>query len=210
MDVYASPASSGDLENPRICAFAQEEGDIVFVPDGYYHAVANDANWTVAVGQQAPGVAPDGFPDNLARSTRAFVAAAAAPRDGDLARAAVRTVERALAKWPEEPLLHNVRAKIAVRVPEARLDAVRLAETNVDYNPRSVDARFTLLTALNRDAKHRRGDIERLCLELHAEVSAYDETAVPELEAAVGERVSKRVAVEKIMREHAILLTSSH
>ena len=151
MDVYASPATGGMLavENRLICAFVQEEGDIVYVPDGYFqaistllkagellsesqdsisdlsssiiiaqynfwcentvlidtfipalknglrgcpyrlfgtetnkkmqkgfgaryfHAVANLANWTVAVGQQAPGGAPDGFVDHFGQSTRA-------------------------------------------------------------------------------------------------------------------------------------------
>ena len=209
MDVYASPATSDALaaENDRICAFAQEEGDIVYVPDGYFHAVANAGNWTVAVGQQAPGAAAGGFVDHVARSTRALVAAADAPRDGALAREAVRAVEAALALWPEEPLLHNIRAKVAAAAPEARLDAVALADANYGRNPRSADARFTLLTALYAHAKtSRRGDIERLCLELRAETVAYVAQTLPELEAVAGGAArSKRVAaVEAIMREHGI------
>ena len=66
-----------------------EEGDIVYVPDSYFHAVSNDLNWTVAVGQQAPGNAPDGFVDHVGKSTRALMAAAASQRNKDLARTAV-------------------------------------------------------------------------------------------------------------------------
>eukprot|EP01052_Picozoa_sp_SAG31_P005187 SAG31_NODE_224_length_19856_cov_33.632890_17_plen_216_part_00 len=212
MDVYASPATGDTLaaENPRICAFVQQEGDIVYVPDGYFHAVTNDLNFTVAVGQQAPGGADDGFVDHVGKSTRAFMAAAAAQRDKDLARTAVRTIDKALSKWPEEPLLHNIRAKIAIDVPEANLEAVPLAEKNVEYNPRSVDARFLLLNALNRHAKHRHEDIERLCLELHAETTAYEQETLQELEEVVGDKRSKRVAVEKIMRENGIHIASGN
>ena len=206
MDVYASPAT-GDMladENPHICAFVQEEGDIVYVPDGYFHAVSNDLNWTVAVGQQAPGNAPDGFVDHVGKSTRALMAAAASQRNKDLARTAVRTIDTALSKWPEEPLFHNIRAKIAIDVPEANLEPVTLAEKNVEYNPRSVDARFLLLNALNRHAKHRLEDIERLCLELHNITVAYEQERLQELEDVVGQQRSKRTAVELIMREHGI------
>lgn len=208
MDVYASPADSDMLaaENPEICAFVQEEGDIVYVPDGYFHAVANELNWTVAVGQQAPGGTADGFVDHMGRSTRAFMAAAASPLNSDLARTVVNTIDVALSKWPEEPLLHNIRARTAINVPEAHLEAVPLAEKNVEYNPRSVDARFMLLTALNVHAKHRLEDIKRLCLELHAETVAYEQQTLLELEEVVGSRgISKRVVVENIMREHGIL-----
>ena len=206
MDVYASPAS-GDMlatENPHICAFVQQEGDIVYVPDGYFHAVANDLNWTVAVGQQAPGGITDGFVDHIGRCTRAYMAAAASKHNRDLARTAVRTIDVALSKWPEEPLLHNIRTKIAINVPAANLEAVPLAEKNVEYNPRSVDARYMLLTTLNRHAKHRRQDIERLCLELHAQIVAYEEETLQALEDVVGQKRSKRATVENIMREHGI------
>ena len=206
MDVYASPAT-GDMlaaENPQICAFVQEEGDIVYVPDGYFHAVTNELNWTVAVGQQAPGGTTDGFVDHMGQSTRAFMAAAASQSNRDLARTAVRTIDRALSKWPEEPLLHNLRAKIAINVPEANLEPVPLAEKNVEFNPRSVDARFMLLTALNRHAKHRREDIERLCLELHADIVSHESETLQVLEDVVGQKGSKRLTVESIMREHGI------
>ena len=205
MDVYAPPA--GDLlaaENPQICAFTQEEGEIVYVPDGYFHAVANDANWTVAVGQQAPGGAPGGFVDRFAQSTKAYVAAAAKPQDRGLAANAVRTLDEALAEWPNEPLLHNLKAKVALDVPGAELEPVGLASSNVAQNPRSVDARFGLLVALDRHAAHRRDDIARLCWELHAELLAYDREALSDLEDAVGPRDSKRRAVEKIMRDRGI------
>jgi hypothetical protein len=179
----------------------QEEGDIVYVPDGYFHAVANDDNWTVAVGQQAPGGATDGFVDHVGKSTKAFMAAAASPRNRDLARQAVRTIDRALSKWPDEPLLHNIRAKIAIDVPEANLEPVPLAEKNVEYNPRSVDSRYGLLVALSRHAKHRREDIERLCLELHAELVAYEQETLQELVDVVG---PKKATVERIMQEYGL------
>ena len=132
------------------------------------------------------------------------MAAAASQRNKDLARTAVRTIDTALSKWPEEPLFHNIRAKIAIDVPEANLEPVTLAEKNVEYNPRSVDARFLLLNALNRHAKHRLEDIERLCLELHNITVAYEQERLQELEDVVGQQRSKRTAVELIMREHGI------
>merc|ERR1712129_119687 len=143
---------------------------------------------------------------HFGQCTRAFVAAAASKRNRDLARTAVTTIDRALSKWPEEPLLHNIRAKIAIDVPKANLEAVPLAEKNVEYNPRSVDARFVLLMALNRHARHRREDIERLCLELHAEYVAYQQETLQELEDVVGQKKSKKAIVENIMWEHGIRL----
>ena len=139
MNVHASPADGDTLaaENPQICAFVQEEGDIVYVPDGYFHAVANELNWTVAVGQQAPAGAPGGFVEAHGNSLRAYTRAAASKLDKDLARTAVGAVDRALAKWPDEPLLHHIRARIALDVPEANLQSVPLAEKNFLYNPRS-------------------------------------------------------------------------
>ena len=138
MNVHASPADGDTLaaENPQICAFVQEEGDIVYVPDGYFHAVANELNWTVAVGQQAPAGAPGGFVEAHGNSLRAYTRAAASKLDKDLARTAVGAVDRALAKWPDEPLLHHIRARIALDVPEANLQSVPLAEKNFLYNPR--------------------------------------------------------------------------
>lgn len=193
MNVHASPADGDTLaaENPQICAFVQEEGDIVYVPDGYFHAVANELNWTVAVGQQAPAGAPGGFVEAHGNSLRAYTRAAASKLDKDLARTAVGAVDRALAKWPDEPLLHHIRARIALDVPaKANLQSVPLAEKNFLYNPRSVSTRLLLLRALDSHAKHRRDDIERLCRELHAEGVALEQETLPELEEVVGTKSS--------------------
>ena len=69
---------------------------------------------------------------------------------------------------------------------------------------RALRARRRLLTALNRHAKHRREDIERLCLELHAEIVAYEQEMLQVLEDVVGQKSSKKLTVENIMREHGI------
>ena len=95
------------------------------------------------------------------------------------------------AKWPDEPLLHHIRARIALDVPEANLQSVPLAEKNFLYNPRSVSTRLLLLrAALDSHAKHRRDDIERLCREPHAEGVALEQETLPELEEVVGTKGS--------------------
>merc|ERR1712216_497310 len=128
--------------------------------------------------------------EHYGNSMRAFTRAAASKRNKNLAHTAVRTVDRALSKWPEEPLLHHIRARISIDVPEANLQPVPLAEINLEYNPRSISARFIHLLALNRYAKHRRGDIEKLCLELHADGVAHEQEALHELEEVVGPKIS--------------------
>ena len=62
----------------------------------------------------------------------------------------------------------------------------------------------TRLNALNRHAKHRQEDIERLCLDLHNVSVAYEQERLQELEDVVGQQRSKRAVVEMIMREHGI------
>ena len=54
---------------------------------------------------------------------------------------------------------------------------------------------------LSRHAKHRREDIERLCLELHAELVAYEQETLQELVDVVG---PKKATVERIMQEYGL------
>lgn len=90
-----------------VCVFKQEPGEIVYIPEGWYHATSNDENMTFAIGHQRCM-----FVQNCPTEPTSFLFAhevgklvSMRPLPGQELGVALDVLGKATQKWPNEPNL---------------------------------------------------------------------------------------------------------